>query len=399
MNESYSLYLHIPFCRKRCNYCDFITYAGKEEYIPDYIRAMQKEIEFIADIKSDHICLKSIYFGGGTPSLISVGHYERLFGLITKRFQVDPGVEISMEVNPGTLINNYLDELASLGVNRLSIGMQSANDKELAFLGRIHHFEDVKNTFNLARKSKFSNINLDLIFGLPGQSIKDWKNSIDAALSMKPEHLSIYSLTIETDTPFGKMMREGNLVPINDDLAAEMYIIADAILKNEGLEHYEISNWARFSSEGKQLRSIHNMQYWLNDPYIGIGAGAHSCYDGRRLENTSSIEEYLHIAEADWGNSTSHNPANKYILEIDPYTSMQETMMLGLRLIQEGVDLIRFENKHGIKAEKVFLKEIHKLLDRQLVEYSDNEQTHLRLTNKGVLLANQAFIEFVGKKK
>lgn len=397
MNPSFSLYLHIPFCKQRCSYCDFVTYSGKAHLIPKYLDALRKELLIQVNLMNRKISLKSVYFGGGTPSIVPVEMYGEILKGIRENFLLEEDAEISMEINPGAISEEFLKNAKEFGINRLSIGMQSANDQELKFLGRIHRFKDVRETFALARVSGFSNINLDLIFGLPGQIMKDWERSISAAIELLPEHVSIYSLSIEHDTPLGKLLQSGDIKMISDDLAAEMYDLADDLLTHSDYVHYEISNWARKSQSGQTLYSIHNLQYWLNEPYIGLGAGAHSCYDGWRLENTGDLEEYIQMISKPADQKQPFSPVNFDAIKIDAFTSMQETMMLGLRLVKDGVDLERFFQKYGVRAEDVFSKEIAKLAKRGLIEFI--EQNHLRLAKKGILLGNQVFLEFVGDRK
>lgn len=396
MYPSYSLYLHIPFCKQRCRYCDFVTYAGKAHLIPNYLDALKKEILLQAKLIKRKISLKSVYFGGGTPSIIPVEYYGEILREIRNYFLLEENAEISMEINPGAISKKFLKNARAFGINRLSIGMQSANDLELEFLGRIHRFTDVIETYKLARDCGFLNINLDLIFGLPGQVVKDWKRSISAVMDLQPEHVSLYSLSIEHDTPLGKLLESGVIEMISDDLAAEMYELADDWLARLGYMHYEISNWARRSQNGQVQYSLHNLQYWLNEPYLGLGAGAHSCYDGWRLENTGNLEEYIQLMSNPIDQKQPFSPANIDAIKIDRFTSMQETMMLGLRLVNDGVDLDGFFQKYGVKAEEIFSKEIAKLEKLGLVEFI--EKNCLRLTKKGILLGNQAFLEFVGDR-
>jgi oxygen-independent coproporphyrinogen-3 oxidase len=373
-----------------------VTYAGKEGLIPAYIESVIKEATFQAHHYQGKIPVKSIYFGGGTPSIVPVKMIGRILEAVHSHYQIDYQVETSIELNPGTIHENYFNELRSLGVNRLSMGMQSAHDDELKLLGRIHQISDVKKIYSQAREAGFSNISFDLIYGLPDQTIEKWMESVQIAVDLSPEHLSLYCLTIEPGTPFGKLLEEKRITPVDDDLAASMYSAADQFLNSAGFIHYEISNWAKISQSDRSFQSIHNIQYWLNEPYLGFGAGAHGCTDGWRLANSISIEEYVQRMKSSEVFQFPFSPATVDSIKIDPYLAMQETMMLGLRLLQKGVDLERFYMKHGERAEEVFSKEIGKLLKRGLIEFDNREHRQLKLTTRGILLANQAFIEFVG---
>ena len=232
--ELTSIYLHIPFCRQRCAYCDFNTYAGKEGIIPQYVDAVCREVSWISRSLDVSVPVHTIYFGGGTPSLLSPDQIGQILQAIKAGLDVQPGVEISIEANPGTLSGEYLQGLRGMGINRLSIGMQSAHEAELRLLGRIHSFEDVINSVTWARAAGFDNINLDLIYGLPGQPLEDWRRSLELALRLHPEHFSLYALTLEEEVPLARLMRRGLVAEQDADMAAEMYELADGLLENAG---------------------------------------------------------------------------------------------------------------------------------------------------------------------
>ena len=290
---TYSLYFHIPFCVHRCAYCDFNTYAGQEAFIPAYVEALVREIEAVAASAPDRLPVHTIFFGGGTPSLLSPEHFERILGAIRKNFDLKPIIdersvvtnsvvppEISLEANPGTVSLASLKGLRKAGFNRISFGVQSSHPEELRLLERIHDFFDVIESVKEARQAGFENLNLDLIYGLPQQTLERWQESLKRAVGLNPEHLSLYALTIEHDTPFGRWMAQG-LMPLPDpDAAADMYEWASQYLQAQGYEQYEISNWAR---PGYPCR--HNLQYWRNEPYLGFGAGAHGCAANLRIAN------------------------------------------------------------------------------------------------------------------
>lgn len=277
----YSIYLHIPFCTHRCGYCDFNTYAGLESLMPAYTRALCAEIELAGQAAGElppagrSSPAHTIFFGGGTPSLLPSGQVERILDALERSFDLQPGCEISMEANPGTLSQEYLHDLRRIGVNRLSLGVQSAHPGELRLLERIHDYGDVTRSVSWARQAGFDNLNLDLIFGLPEQTLETWQRTLELALGLAPEHLSMYALTLEHGTPFGAWARRGLLSTPDPDLAADMYEWASDQLAQAGYQQYEISNWARCDSAGNLLACRHNLQYWRNLPYLGLGAGAH----------------------------------------------------------------------------------------------------------------------------
>jgi oxygen-independent coproporphyrinogen-3 oxidase len=296
---SYSLYLHIPFCTHRCGYCDFNTYAGLESVIPEYVSALCAEIDCLALSAGQRLPAHTIFFGGGTPSLLPILEVERILAALHNAFDLQADLEITLEANPGTLTRSYLQDLHSLGVNRLSLGLQSAHPGELKLLERIHTYPEAIQSVAWARQVGFDNLNLDLIFGLPEQTLETWQNSLQLALGLHPEHFSLYALTIEHDTPFGRWSKRGLLTPPDPDLAADMYEWASEQLEKLSYAQYEISNWARShplpapSSPAPSYACRHNLQYWRNLPYLGLGAGAHGYAAGFRTENLLSPLAYI----------------------------------------------------------------------------------------------------------
>jgi oxygen-independent coproporphyrinogen-3 oxidase len=392
---NHSLYVHIPFCKHRCHYCDFNTYAGKESLIPAYVDALVREIR----IASDHLAKKlthTIYFGGGTPSLLSLTHYEKLLKAIDQGFTLADEIEINIEVNPGTITLSYLDGLRKMGFNRISIGIQSTNPFDLLRLDRIHGSSDILEGVRLARNARFDNINLDLIFNQPWQDLPSWENSLSRAINLAPEHFSVYALIIEPGTVLNDWYSRGLIGQQDQDLEAEMYERTMEMLDRAGYVHYEISNWAKFS-DNRDFRCRHNLQYWYNLPYFGIGAGAHGYLGNIRTENESQIEEY--ISRMSNGGldpiSFPETPATILTSGIDLATQMKDFMWLGLRLINEGVTEHRFHKSYGCSMRKVFDAEISALLDKNLVYWSEEQGGTLKLTKIGVMLANQVFMEFV----
>ncbi|HEY3311187.1 MAG TPA: radical SAM family heme chaperone HemW [Anaerolineales bacterium] len=384
-----SLYFHVPFCSHRCAYCDFNTYAGQEEAIPAYVEALCEEIRAVGDAAPDkHV--GTIFFGGGTPSLLRGEQFRKIFESIRRYFEVVPGAETSLEANPGTVTAESLGELRSIGFNRISYGVQSTNPEELRMLERIHSYEDVIDAFTWSRRAGFDNLNFDLIYGLPEQTLERWQQSVRLVSELKPEHISAYALTLEHGTPFGRWAARG-LLPIPDpDLAASQYEWAAEFLAGKGYEQYEISNW---SFPGRQCR--HNLQYWRNLDYLGLGAGAHGYASGCRYSNVLRIKTYIERLKQDSTGGLPYplSPAAVNQHWNSPRDDMQETMMTGLRLTQEGVSGRGFRERFGVEIGEAFGKEIGQLVKLGLLEWADDR---LCLTVRGRLLGNQVFMEFVG---
>lgn len=389
----YSIYLHIPFCLHRCGYCDFNTYAGLVDLIPAYLDALCAEITWCSRTVGKRLPVHTIFFGGGTPSLLSVDGVARILDTLTANFDIVSSAEITLEANPGTLSLSYLSELRQAGVNRLSLGMQSANPSELRLLERQHGFEDVIRSVCWARQAGFDNLNLDLIFGLPEQALESWQHSLELALGLHPEHLSLYALTIEHGTPFGRWVERGLLSMPDPDAVADMYEWASEQLENNGYAQYEISNWGK-------LPCIHNLQYWRNLPYLGFGAGAHGFAAGKRTANVLSPFDYAQRLRT--GSESPLNepefpatPATQELISIDRSTEMGETMMVGLRLVQEGVSAQVFAQRFGQELDQVYRNQIQQLVGLGLLEWAGNERAILRLSKRGRLLGNQVFMQFL----
>ena len=391
----YSIYVHIPFCKHRCHYCDFNTYAGKESLIPGYVDALIQEFRIVCNYLPG-IPIHSIYFGGGTPSLLSLVQYEKIFETIDRGFTLSHDVEISIEVNPGTLTLSYLEGLRKMGFNRISIGVQSTNPFDLIRLDRIHDINDILEGFRIARRVGFDNINLDLIFNQPWQDLTSWKNSLSRAIDLAPEHFSVYALIIEPGTKLSDWNHKGLIASQDEDLEAEMYEWTIEALVKAGYVQYEISNWAEVSAD-RDYRCRHNLQYWYNLPYVGIGAGAHGYLGNIRTENESQIEEYVkRMRREKWDTLTfPETPATILTSGIDLTTQMKDFMWLGLRLVNEGVSENRFHQSYGYSMRKIFEAEISTLLDLGLVRWSKEKGGTLILSKRGVMLANQVFMQFV----
>ncbi|MEK6255980.1 MAG: radical SAM family heme chaperone HemW [Chloroflexota bacterium] len=393
--QPHSLYLHIPFCQHRCGYCDFNTYADLEHLIDDYALALQSEIISFAQIAPEKIPLHTIYFGGGTPSLLPAESVESILQTIRQQFEILPNAEITLEVNPGTVDLDYFKALHHMGINRISMGVQSANQEELRLLERTHGYEDAINAVQWARQAEFDNISIDLIFGLPYQKVSAWQHNLELALGLSPDHISLYALTVEHGTPLQHMVSRG-LLPLPDpDAAAEMYEFTMQRVAAEGFQQYEISNWARRSASGELFSSRHNLQYWRNLPYIGMGAGGHGYVNNSRTANVLSPAAYIQRFQNGASRSFPRTAATASITEMSTQMNMSDTMMMGLRLVEEGVSSQLFEQRFGSTLHEIYKKDIDELVDFELLEWGGNDQDILRLTTKGRLLGNQVFMRFV----
>lgn len=393
MMENHSIYLHIPFCQQRCGYCDFNTYAGILDLIDPYVKALIQEIEFCG--KGDKVPVHTVYFGGGTPSLLEPRLISELMGSIRENFELLPKSEITLEVNPGTVDGEKLHGYLDAGINRLSLGVQSALPRELRLLDRLHGYPEAVEAVKIARAVGFENISFDLIYGLPDQRLEDWEKSLDAVLDLEPEHLSLYALTIEDGTPLRYQVEQGFVVEPDPDVVADIYEWTVEILEDLGWVQYEISNWARRDAVGDVLVSRHNLQYWLNQPYFGFGAGAHGFNNGYRTENESFPAKYISAMQSNIDVQFPQTPVMVSQVKIDRFTEMQETMMMGLRLVRYGVFKDRFRDRFGEDFSDVFAEEIKELMAKELLEWVGEEQESLRLTKRARLLGNQVFRYFV----
>jgi oxygen-independent coproporphyrinogen-3 oxidase len=397
----YSLYLHIPFCRHRCGYCDFNTYAGLDDLIPDYVSALCQEARFLSRSSTARLAVQTIFFGGGTPSLLAAASLAEILAELAQCFEIPEGTEITLEANPGTLSLAYMHTLRAIGINRLSLGMQSASPEELRLLERQHGFGDVVRAVTWARQAGFQNLNLDLIFGLPEQTLESWQRSLELALGLNPEHLSLYALTLEHGTPLEHWAARG-LIPLPDpDLAAEMYEHASRRLEELGYIQYEISNWAKVDSSGQLLACQHNLQYWRNLPYLGLGAGAHGYAADFRTANVLSPARYIRRMSAGPlsvdGSAIAFpvTPATLTAQPVDRQAEIGETMLMGLRLVEQGVSRQGFRERFNQDLDQVFSSEIEELISHGLLEWAGDDRERLRLTRHGRLLGNQVFMRFI----
>lgn len=380
------VYIHIPFCRSRCSYCDFATDVWRsDEGVELYVRALCREIELFRAIHgrppfrsgSDLLpAIDTIYFGGGTPSLLSPKQLGSVLTVIRSKFNVEPSAEITMEMNPATVTPGTLSSFRSLGVNRASFGVQTFDDRALKLLARGHDANDARTTFAMLRDAGFENVSFDLIAGLPGQSLDSWKRNLDEAIAMSPEHLSLYLLEIHEGTPLAEQVRSKRQPWPEPELAAEMYEMMLDRLFAAGYEQYEISNFSRPGFESR-----HNSKYWTLDPVFGFGVSAHS-FDGRqRYANERDTAKYVSMVE-------NADSAEVFREDID---LASEFIFLGLRM-ETGVDLTEFARRFGFDLVEKYRAEIERLSADGLV---DIDSTKIKLTRKGKLYSNEVFSVFV----
>jgi oxygen-independent coproporphyrinogen-3 oxidase len=393
--DSVSLYLHIPFCHAKCHYCDFNSYAGMLGQREAYVDVLRREVVLAGERARmrggrPRRC-RTIFFGGGTPSLLRAEQVAELLGAARAAFAVEDDAEITLEANPGTLEYGHLDELHAAGINRLSMGAQSFDAGLLKWMGRIHSPEEIEVAFAAARAAGFTSVNLDFIFALPGQSLALWEQTLDRAVGLGPEHLSLYSLIVEEGTPLFTWVKQGKVMPADDDLAADMYELAAVGLAAAGYRQYEISNWAL---PGHECR--HNLTYWRNLPYIGLGAGAHSWYGGHRFADVRPIREYIRRVQAASDVAAPLASADVVCLPaaaivedevISRELEMAETGILGLRLT-DGLALDDFARRFGRDFLDVFGGRLSEAFALGLLEADGG---YVRLTARGRLLGNEVF--------
>ena len=426
-NKELGIYIHIPFCKQKCYYCDFVSFSGKNDLQEKYIEAVKKEINYY--FESDDFAKKynvtTIYIGGGTPSYINSKYISEILELLENKLKNNKtkfeNIEITIEVNPGTVDKQKLEQYKNAKINRLSIGLQSANNEILKQIGRIHTFEQFLETYNLAEQVGFDNINVDLMIGLPNQSIEDVKNSLKKIIELKPTHVSVYSLIIEEGTVIEKLIKQSVLQEMKEEQERRMYWYVKSMLELNGYKHYEISNFAK---EGKE--SKHNVNCWLQKEYIGIGTSAHSYLNGIRYSNCEEIEKYIENIEENsqkefekfldeiqnfkyedftaktkdesqskHKNQLLENLENQKMYEIQEIQSLddmkKEYMLLGLRKI-EGVQISKFKEKYLDNPIFTYRKELEKLVKEKLIIIDGD---YIKLTNQGLDLANLVWEEFV----
>lgn len=401
-----SAYIHVPFCKQKCYYCDFNSYASQENYIDSYFEALQSEILMTGaaiNMRTEIVMkgaagryenLKTVFIGGGTPSFVSSGHISKTLEILKHTFGFAPGCEITIECNPGTLDSKKLEDYRKAGINRISIGLQSTSDRLLTNIGRIHTLKDFEESLKLVRKAGFDNINIDLIAGLPDQSTQDFTDTIEKVIGYNPSHISIYSLILEPDTPFyNKYHANPEILPSEDD-ERDMYWNGVQLLKASGYNHYEISNFAKSGFECR-----HNIMCWETDKYLGFGAGAHSYMDNYRYSNECDIEKYIHKInstdkimdyKSDKNESFKNFPAISEINILTTEDREKEFFMLGFRMLNELTEE-RFVKLFKTDMNK-YRKILQRLIDKGFIIRNDSGY---KITDYGIDYANQIFIEFI----
>ena len=389
-----ALYVHIPFCETKCPYCDFNTYTAIEPLIPSYCDALCREIAMWGDALG-RPALSSVFFGGGTPSYLPAERIEQVMAAVSSAFRVRPDAEITLESNPGDLCERKLTAYLSCGVNRLSIGVQTFDDGLLRLLGRRHSAQEAADAYALAVYAGFDNVSIDLMYGLPHQTLDHWRSTLERTCELAPPHVSMYCLTLEDGTPMQHWVADGTLPDPDADLAADMYLLAQEAMARLDYRHYEISNWA---VEGRE--SAHNLAYWLNQPYIGVGPGAHSHYASCRFSNIRSPREYVRRLNGDsaaaWrpdrldSVALASMPVVHEVETIDRRLAMAETLMMGLRL-DRGVEDSEFERKFGETPRSAYSEAVAELAEHGLLSAGGGR---LRLTQRGRMLGNEVFSRF-----
>ena len=382
-SAEYGVYVHIPFCRAKCRYCDFNSYAGRAGEIGPYLAALAAEMAATAPTTAGARA-RTLYIGGGTPSLLAADQVGAIVGQCRRLFGLSPDEEVTLEANPGTVDTAYLADVRAAGVNRLSLGVQSFDDGALRFLGRIHSAAAAIAAYEAARRAGFANVSLDLIYALPGQPQAHWQGELRQALALRPEHLSLYALSVEEGTPLAAMVAAGEVVPATGDEAAALYELADETMAAAGYAHYEIANWARPDACGDLARSRHNLGYWHNEPYLGFGAGAHSYFGGHRYWNEREPQRYIALVAAG-GRAVAES------LAVGHGRAAADTLMLGLRLA-EGIDLDAFAERHGCDLRTVCAVELAELAGYGLLECDGR---CVWLTLRGRLLANDVLVRLL----
>lgn len=375
-SRSLSLYIHIPFCVKKCEYCDFLSFAAEDIVKERYVECLLKEISLRAKAYKDRI-VKTVFIGGGTPTVISVALMQKILDSVYENFMVDREAEVSMECNPGTVNEDKLVRYHQMGINRLSIGLQSANDDELKVLGRVHDYRQFLETFHGARKAGFDNINIDLMAALPDQTVDGYCETLNKVIALKPEHISSYSLIVEEGTPFYE--RQEKLHFPTEDEDREMYELTEKILLKNGYHRYEISNYAK---DGKVC--AHNIVYWTGGQYLGLGLGAASYTDGCRYKNPMILSEYEKMV-------TDGELRMEECEVLSIKEKMEEFMFLGLRMIQ-GISKKEFEERFGVSVEAVYENLPERLVKEGLLCM---EGDRIRLTAYGIDVSNYVLAQFL----
>lgn len=377
--EELGIYIHIPFCKQKCFYCDFCSFANKNEMQGKYVETVINEIKNITH--KEKYTVTTIYLGGGTPSILNPNYIKNILQEIKSSFEILDDAEITIEINPGTVNEEKLKRYKEYGINRLSIGLQSANDKILKNIGRIHDYKQFEETFFYARKCGFKNINVDLMIGLPTQAIEDVKQTLEKIIQKNPEHISVYSLIIEEGTIIEKLINENKLQLPDEETERIMYWTVVNELKENGYNQYEISNFSKKTYESK-----HNTNCWKQKQYIGLGTSAHSYLNKKRYSNTNNIEEYI--------KNIQENNISKNITIHEEQTeesTMNEYMLLGLRMIQ-GININEFKQKFKIDPTIKYKEILEKLQKENLIQITE---TSIKLTKQGIDFGNIVWEEFI----
>ena len=394
-----ALYLHVPFCETKCPYCDFNTYAGIETLMPSYVKALKMEVSLWGEALGRPV-VETMFFGGGTPSYLPEGHIGTLLETARAAFVVASDAEVSLEANPDDFTPSKLEAYLDLGINRLSIGVQSLDDGLLTALGRRHSAAQAVGAYRMATDSGFGNVSIDLMYGLPHQTIEQWQRTLEGAAEMNSSHVSMYCLTLEKGTPMEESVRSGELPEPDSDLAADMYLMAQDAMDGRGYRHYEISNWARPGFESR-----HNLTYWRNRHYLGVGPGAHSYLGSQRFFNLKSPKEYIRRlsegrtervpSEAPESDAIGKMPVVEEVETIDRRLEMAETLMLGLRL-DIGVGVEEYAQRFGEPPAQTYGETIDELCSLGLLQEIDSRLT---LTDRGRLLGNEVFSRFFAPQR
>lgn len=375
--DKISLYIHIPFCAQKCLYCDFPSFARKDHLRKAYIEALNKEIISLRE-KHNNLEISTIFIGGGTPSVLEANELECLLKEVAK-LNMAKDIEYSMECNPGNLTEEKLEVMKKYGVNRISMGLQAKQDNLLKGLGRIHNYKTFKENFLLAKKVGFNNINVDLMFGLPNQSLNEWEETLREIISLEPTHISAYSLIIEEGTAFYNLYENDKLKLPTEEEERKMYHLAKRILEGNGFNQYEISNYAK---EGKECR--HNLAYWNMDNWIGVGSAAASYINGKRIKNISSVEEYINSIK-------DKGEAVEEIINNSKNDNMEEFMFMGLRKIN-GIDENEFKNRFSMNINDVYGEILNKYIGEGLLI---RESGRIFLSEKGIEISNVIMADFL----
>lgn len=378
MKKDLSLYIHIPFCIKKCAYCDFLSWSGDKDQKEEYVRDLEQEIRSYKTFAADYQ-VSTVYFGGGTPSILETGQIERIMGALRQTFRIEKKAEITLEMNPGTARKEKLKVYRQLGINRLSIGIQSVKNENLKLLGRIHTYEDFLESYHMAKEAGFDNISGDLISSLPGQTLEEWKEELEILIRTPLEHLSVYQLIIEEGTEFYERYGEHEELLPDEETSREIYLWTGEYLENQGFRQYEISNYAR---AGKESR--HNLRYWERKDYLGLGLGAASMIRNMRMSNTRDWEKYR----------TGCRDPRKIREEVEfleEPRQIEEFMFLGLRKTR-GVSRKEFRRTFGKDLDLIYEKTLKKYLENGMLQESGDR---IFLSEEGILLSNQIFADFL----